>query len=118
MSKSDNLKHDVMELLRDPARGSDVDKLRLFLVAYLCNENLAPSEVEEMERALPPSVAHSPAITFLKRTRAFNANAPVRSRPSAASLATASGSSAAGLGFSFVQRVRCSQHSSAGVREC
>jgi hypothetical protein len=105
MAKSGNLKSDVLELLRDPTRGSDTDKLRLFLVSLLCNDNLSAQEIDDMQRSLPAAVAQSPAISFLKRSRAFNTNAPLRSRP----VASTSSTSASNLGFSFVQRVCVSQ---------
>eukprot|EP01094_Clydonella_sp_ATCC50884_P001966 TRINITY_DN11503_c0_g3_i1.p1 TRINITY_DN11503_c0_g3~~TRINITY_DN11503_c0_g3_i1.p1 ORF type:complete len:647 (+),score=245.64 TRINITY_DN11503_c0_g3_i1:242-2182(+) len=97
-------KSEVLQLLRDPSKGSEMDKLRLLIIFYLCKEELSASDLDEMEQALPqetlPAGFADAVLGYLKKTKAFSSGSAARTLRAPSTSAP----STSGLGFSFVQR--------------
>lgn len=60
------LEKSIQETLTDPEAGTSTDKLRLFLINYICN-HLAPEELKEYEILLESAGCDLKAIKYLKR---------------------------------------------------
>ena len=59
---------ELLALLGDPNRGNEEDKVRLFLIYYLCNENMQPQELEQFIEALKKlKIDISPTLKYLRQ---------------------------------------------------
>jgi len=65
-------KKDILALIQNPESGTEIDKLRLFLIYYLSNQNMQRSDVEVFEKALQEAGADISAISYVKKIKAFN----------------------------------------------
>eukprot|EP01135_Chromosphaera_perkinsii_P008142 Nk52_evm1s1141 gene=Nk52_evmTU1s1141 len=66
------LEKPVLQMLQDPLAGTAEDKLRLYIMYYLLNDDLNPTEMEECETALANANADLTALAYLKKMRAFH----------------------------------------------
>ena len=65
------LEKSIQETLTDPEAGNSTDKLRLFLIHYICN-HLAPEELKEYEILLESAGCDLKAVRYLKRWKDFS----------------------------------------------
>jgi len=63
----------LMEILSDPAAGSPEDKLRLFLIHYLCTPTMTQTELDQFMTILRGSnCTNLDAIAYIKRWKSIN----------------------------------------------
>jgi len=65
-------KKDILALIQNPDSGTEIDKLRLFLIYYLSNQNMQKSDLESFEKVLQDAGADISAISYVKKIKAFN----------------------------------------------
>jgi len=65
-------KREMLAIIADPNRGTPEDKMRLFLMFYLCNENIPQAEMDQFEEALKKVHVDTLPLKYVKRTKAFN----------------------------------------------
>jgi len=61
----------IMEVLSDPQNGTANDKLRLFLIYFLCTPAVSDAEYDQYASALQASGCDLSALTYLRRWRSF-----------------------------------------------
>jgi len=61
----------IMEVLSDPENGSSMDKLRLFLIYFLCTPTVSDAEYDQYAGALQGAGCDLAALTYLRRWRSF-----------------------------------------------
>ncbi|BFF94798.1 protein sly1 homolog [Drosophila madeirensis] len=75
MSKQ-TLDKPLLELLRDPEFGQSEDKLRLFIIYYICAQQLPESEVERLKEALQAAGCDLTALAYVQRWKALMNRSP------------------------------------------
>ncbi|CAG0889362.1 unnamed protein product, partial [Darwinula stevensoni] len=71
MSKS-AFDRSLMELIMDPEKGSPEDKLRLFLIAYICCPSMTEVEFDQYASALGNAGCDMNALNYVKNWKAFS----------------------------------------------
>lgn len=61
----------IMEVLSDPQNGTPMDKLRLFLIYFLCTPAVSDAEYDQYAGALQAGGCDLSALTYLRRWRSF-----------------------------------------------
>lgn len=68
MSKSSNVETKaVLDLVSDPTAGTPEDKMRLFIIYYLCTSQMQQNEYEKFEAALTNANCDVKAMAYIKR---------------------------------------------------
>ncbi|XP_023327317.1 sec1 family domain-containing protein 1 [Eurytemora carolleeae] len=62
----------IIDILNDPENGTPDDKLRLFLIYYLCTNTITDAEFDQYTTTLQNSGCQLAALTYLKRCRSFS----------------------------------------------
>jgi len=62
----------IMEIINDPENGGPDDKLRLFLIYYLCTNTVTDAEFDQYSATLQAAGCSLSALTYLKRWRSFS----------------------------------------------
>jgi len=93
LSGSFQEKKDMLSLLFDPARGTAEDKIRLFLIYFLCTENISQADMEQFEENFRKMNVDISPLKYLKKTRAFQENMLGPAMTSVAGISTISTSS-------------------------
>ncbi|EDW25373.1 GL26465 [Drosophila persimilis] len=75
MSKQ-TLDKPLLELLRDPEFGQPEDKLRLYIIYYICAQQLPESEVERLKEALQAAGCDLTALAYVQRWKALMNRSP------------------------------------------
>ncbi|XP_022214901.2 protein sly1 homolog [Drosophila obscura] len=75
MSKQ-TLDKPLLELLRDPEFGQSEDKLRLYIIYYICAQQLSESEVERLKEALQAAGCDLTALAYVQRWKALMNRSP------------------------------------------
>lgn len=70
MSKQ-TLDKPLLELLKDPEFGTGMDKIRLFLVYYICSTHLADTELQKLKEVLREANIDLAAMNYLQRWKAI-----------------------------------------------
>jgi len=84
-------KKELLAVLSDPSRGTIEDKMRLFLIYYMANENMSSSELEQYEKIFKGFEVNLNVLKYLKKTKAFNDSfVPSNPSPSVSSLTVGS----------------------------
>jgi len=65
-------KKELMEILSDPKKGKEEDKLRLFLLFYLSTEKISKEDLFQLEAILEKGGVNLAPLQFLKQIRAFS----------------------------------------------
>ncbi|XP_022669028.1 sec1 family domain-containing protein 1-like isoform X1 [Varroa destructor] len=65
------LERSIQDTLADPQAGSPCDKLRLFLINFICNQ-ISPEEFKEYEALLEKAGCDLKAVKYLKRWKDFS----------------------------------------------
>jgi len=72
MLSGTTLDKSIMEMIQDPETGGEDDKLRLFLIYYLCSDNLTDTEFDQYAAALQEAGCDITALTYLKRWKSYS----------------------------------------------
>lgn len=68
MSKSSSVESKaVMDLITDPTAGTAEDKMRLFIIYYLCSAQLPEDEYKKFETALVSANCDIQPMSYMKR---------------------------------------------------
>ncbi|XP_067010101.1 protein sly1 homolog [Anabrus simplex] len=70
MSKA-TLDRSIMELLTDPEAGTSEDKMRLFIIYYICTHSMSEAEFDRYAAALQNAGCDLQPLTFIKRWKAY-----------------------------------------------
>ncbi|XP_045129903.1 sec1 family domain-containing protein 1-like [Portunus trituberculatus] len=65
------LERPLLEIIKDPDCGSPQDKMRIFLIMYLCAANMTDAEFNEYATALVEADANTKALLYLKRWKSL-----------------------------------------------
>ena len=60
-----------MEMINDPEGGTSEDKLRLFMIYFLCNSNLSQAELDQYLIQLNEAKCDIDCVKYLKRYKTF-----------------------------------------------
>lgn len=61
------LDRSLMQIFEDPEAGTPQDKMRLFIIYYLCSQQITDAEVEQYSKALEEIGCDMSALQYLKR---------------------------------------------------
>lgn len=61
----------LFQIIKDPECGGPVDKMRIFLIMYLCSANMTDAEFSEYATALAEAEADTRALLYLKRWKSL-----------------------------------------------
>lgn len=75
MSKQ-TLDKPLLELLRDPEFGQPEDKLRLYIIYYICAQQLPESELERLREALQAAGCDLTSLAYVQRWKAIMNRSP------------------------------------------
>lgn len=75
MSKQ-TLDKPLLELLRDPEFGQPEDKLRLYIIYYICAQQLSETEQERLREALQAAGCDLTALAYVQRWKAIMNRSP------------------------------------------
>lgn len=59
------------QIIKDPDCGNPVDKLRIFLIMYLCSTNMTEVEFNDYTTALTEAGADTKALLYMKRWKSL-----------------------------------------------
>ena len=63
----------IMEVLNDPENGTADDKMRLFLIYFLCGPALTDAELDQYSGALQAAGCDLSPLTYMKRWKTYGA---------------------------------------------
>lgn len=68
MSKSSGIEYKaVMDLISDPSAGTPEDKMRLFIIYYLCTAHIPDDEYKRFEEALVTANCDIKPMAYMRR---------------------------------------------------
>lgn len=67
MSKAQALDKPLLDILTDPETGTPDDKLRLFIIFYICSQYLSEGDLKKFENALIEAGCDLSALWYIKR---------------------------------------------------
>jgi sec1 family domain-containing protein 1 len=68
MSKSSSVEvKNVIDLITDPSAGTEEDKMRLFIIYYLCSSQISEEEYNKFESALTAANCDTKPMSYMKR---------------------------------------------------
>lgn len=71
MSKAANLDRNIMELLTDSDAGNPEDKMRLFIIFYICSHSMSEEEFDRYATALQNVGCDLQPLSYIKRWKAY-----------------------------------------------
>ncbi|CAG9819608.1 unnamed protein product [Phaedon cochleariae] len=71
MSKAQAVEKNLMDIITDPGAGTAEDKLRLFIIYYICVPHLAESDLQKYENALTESGCDLSSLSYIKRWKSY-----------------------------------------------
>nr|CAI5845744.1 unnamed protein product [Callosobruchus analis] len=71
MSKAQGLEKPLMEILSDATAGAPDDKLRLFIIFYICSQQISDADLRKYEEALLRNGCDLTPIAYIKRWKSF-----------------------------------------------
>ncbi|KAG5882114.1 hypothetical protein JTB14_016877 [Gonioctena quinquepunctata] len=71
MSKAQALEKPLMDILTDPGAGTPDDKLRLFIIFYICLPHLSESDLQKYENALAEAGCDLSPLSYIKRWKSY-----------------------------------------------
>ncbi|CAF0707532.1 unnamed protein product [Brachionus calyciflorus] len=66
------LEKSIMEVINDPEAGTNEDKLRLFIIYYLCNPNLSQAELDQYLIQLKEANCDIDSLKYIKRYKTLS----------------------------------------------
>lgn len=67
MSKTQQLEKSIMEIISDAEAGSPEDKMRLFIIYYICSTHLSDAELKKFETSLQEAGCDLSPLAYIKR---------------------------------------------------
>lgn len=67
MSKSQQLEKLIMDIISDVEAGCADDKMRLFIIYYICSTHLSDGELKKFETSLLEAGCDLSPLTYIKR---------------------------------------------------
>lgn len=67
MSKTQQLEKPLLDIISDPEAGDLDDKLRLFIIYYICSAHLSDAELKKFEHALGEAGCDLRPLAYIKR---------------------------------------------------
>lgn len=67
MSKAQALEKPLLDILTDPETGTPDDKLRLFIIYYICTQHLSEGDLKKFENALNEAGCDLSSLLYIKR---------------------------------------------------
>lgn len=67
MSKAQALEKLLLDILSDPSAGTPDDKMRLFIIFYICTPHLTESDLKKYEATLTEAGCDLTPLTYIKR---------------------------------------------------
>lgn len=67
MSKAQALEKPLLDILTDPAAGTADDKLRLFIIFFICMSHLSEQDLQKYETALTEAGCDLSPLVYIKR---------------------------------------------------
>ncbi|XP_060530327.1 protein sly1 homolog isoform X2 [Cylas formicarius] len=71
MSKMQQLEKPLLDIISDTGAGTVDDKMRLFLIYYICATNIADLDLKKFEGALKEAGCNLSALNYMKRWKSF-----------------------------------------------
>ncbi|KAK9870344.1 hypothetical protein WA026_006428 [Henosepilachna vigintioctopunctata] len=71
MSKTQGIEKQVFDLICDPDAGNPEDKLRLFIIFYICTSHISETELNKYENALTDAGCDLYALKYIKRWKSY-----------------------------------------------
>lgn len=71
MSKTQQLEKAILDIISDPAAGTVDDKMRLFIIYYICTPHLPEAELKKFEGALVEAGCDLSPLVYIKRWKSF-----------------------------------------------
>ncbi|XP_037799503.1 sec1 family domain-containing protein 1-like [Penaeus monodon] len=65
------LEKPLLEIINDPECGTPLDKLRVFLILYLCSNTMTDAEFNDYAKALADAGADTKALLYMKRWKSL-----------------------------------------------
>ncbi|XP_071515570.1 sec1 family domain-containing protein 1 isoform X4 [Panulirus ornatus] len=65
------LERPILEIIKDPDCGNPMDKLRIFMIMYLCSTNMTEVEFDDYTTALTEAGADTKALLYMKRWKSL-----------------------------------------------
>lgn len=75
MSKQ-TLDKPLLDLLKDPEFGTSEDKLRLFIIFYICSQNIPDLEIERLKQTLQENGCDLSSLSYIQRWKAIMNRTP------------------------------------------
>lgn len=70
MSKA-TMDKSILEIIMDPDTGTPEDKLRLFLIFYMCSPQMSDAELKKYEKALAEAGCDLSPLVYIKRWKSY-----------------------------------------------
>lgn len=67
MSKTQALEKTLLEIITDSETGTPEDKLRLFLIYYICTQHLSEDDLRKFEHSLTETGCDLSSLLYIKR---------------------------------------------------
>ncbi|ERL91253.1 protein sly1 homolog [Dendroctonus ponderosae] len=71
MSKTQQLEKPLLDIISDPDAGDLEDKLRLFIIYYICSAHLSDTDLKKFEYALGEAGCDLKPLVYIKRWKSF-----------------------------------------------
>ncbi|KAL3267291.1 hypothetical protein HHI36_011422 [Cryptolaemus montrouzieri] len=71
MSKTQGIEKQLMDVINDPDAGTSDDKLRLFIIYFICAPSLNETELKKYEHALEEVGCDLSALKYIKRWKSY-----------------------------------------------
>ncbi|KAL1506571.1 hypothetical protein ABEB36_005906 [Hypothenemus hampei] len=71
MSKTQQLEKQILDIISDPEAGNIDDKMRLFIIYYICITHLSDSELKKFENTLTEAGCDLSPLAYVKRWKSF-----------------------------------------------
>lgn len=72
MSKAQALEKPLLDILTDPAAGTADDKLRLFIIFFICMSHLSEQDLQKYETALTEAGCDLSPLVYIKRWKSYS----------------------------------------------
>ncbi|XP_056642242.1 protein sly1 homolog [Diorhabda carinulata] len=71
MGKAQGLEKQLMDVITDPEMGQPEDKLRLFMIYFICTQNITDQDMRKYETALTESGCDLSPLLYIKRWKSY-----------------------------------------------
>ncbi|XP_076273523.1 sec1 family domain containing Slh [Rhynchophorus ferrugineus] len=71
MSKTQQLEKSILDIISDPEAGNADDKMRLFIIYFICSPHLSEGDLKKFENALVEAGCDLSPLAYIKRWKSF-----------------------------------------------